>query len=111
MNRRNNRWLRPPVQNGEGTGTNAGFRPRILPRLCAKPGLAIAAFLALMGPLLLAPLRSAQQKTGTAINTGPEPGTPLPEFQLTDQKGKKQTFATIRGPKGALIVFYRSADW
>jgi hypothetical protein len=90
---------------------NTGIRPRILAWLFEKRGLAIAAFFALICPWLQFPLQSAQQKTGTAIKTGPEPGTPLPEFQLTDQKGKRQTFATIRGPKGALLVFHRSADW
>ena len=88
-----------------------GIRPRILPWPFEKSGLLIAAFLALISPGLHVPLQSAPQKAGAAIKTGPEPGTPLPEFQLTDQNGKKQTLATIRGPKGALVVFHRSADW
>ena len=32
-------------------------------------------------------------------------------FALTDQNGKDWTNETIRGPKGALLVFVRSADW
>jgi peroxiredoxin len=48
-----------------------------------------------------------------AINakTGPGVGTKLPAFQATDQNGKTQTFETLRGPKGMLLVFARSADW
>jgi hypothetical protein len=43
--------------------------------------------------------------------TGPAVGEKIPEFQALDQNGKKRDFTSIRGPKGALIVFYRSADW
>ena len=38
-------------------------------------------------------------------------GDRIPEFQLSDQNGKMQTFESVRGPKGAMLVFYRSADW
>jgi len=39
------------------------------------------------------------------------PGTHIPEFRLNDQNGTSQTFESIRGAKGAMVVFYRSADW
>jgi hypothetical protein len=32
-------------------------------------------------------------------------------FELKDQEDKLQTLASILGPKGAIILFYRSADW
>ena len=41
----------------------------------------------------------------------PAPGSRIPEFRLPDQNGVVQTFESIRGPKGAMLVFYRSADW
>lgn len=41
----------------------------------------------------------------------PGPGSRIPEFRLNDQNGVSQTFESIRGPKGAMLVFYRSADW
>ncbi|MBV9085201.1 MAG: redoxin domain-containing protein, partial [Acidobacteriaceae bacterium] len=44
-------------------------------------------------------------------NTGPEIGSPVPEFALPDQRGKTQTLKSILGPKGALLLFFRSADW
>ena len=45
------------------------------------------------------------------IATGPDVGQAIPPFDALDQNGQRQTFETIRGPRGALIVFYRSADW
>ena len=35
----------------------------------------------------------------------------VPEFSAPDQTGKIQTLKSIMGPKGALLVFFRSADW
>ena len=49
--------------------------------------------------------------TETKIQTGPEIGQRIPNFQGIDQNGRQQSFGSIRGPRGALIVFYRSADW
>lgn len=42
---------------------------------------------------------------------GPQVGAKIPPFQLPDQTGTIQTLESIRGPKGAMLVFYRSADW
>ena len=42
---------------------------------------------------------------------GPKVGERLPPFSLNDQNGKLQTLESIAGPKGAMIVFFRSADW
>ena len=47
----------------------------------------------------------------SAVPTGPEIGKMVPEFCAPDQTGKIQTLKSIMGPKGALLVFYRSADW
>jgi hypothetical protein len=46
-----------------------------------------------------------------AIKTGPGKGDTIPGFSLPDQNGKVQTLASIAGPRGAMLVFYRSADW
>ncbi len=43
--------------------------------------------------------------------SGPAVGRPVPAFTLPDQNGQERTLKTILGPKGALLVFYRSADW
>ena len=42
---------------------------------------------------------------------GPRVGEHVPDFSLTDQTGKTWTLRSIMGPKGAMIVFFRSADW
>lgn len=42
---------------------------------------------------------------------GPQVGAVLPAFTGTDQFGKPQSLATAMGPKGAMLVFFRSADW
>jgi hypothetical protein len=45
------------------------------------------------------------------INTGPEIGAKMPDFQALDQDGKARTLTSLLGPKGAIVVVYRSADW
>jgi hypothetical protein len=45
------------------------------------------------------------------VSTGPNVGDPAPDFRLQDQNGASQTLHSILGTKGALLVFYRSADW
>ena len=38
-------------------------------------------------------------------------GGRAPDFTAPDQAGRTQTLKSIMGPKGAMLVFYRSADW
>jgi len=42
---------------------------------------------------------------------GPQVGSVVPSFSGTDQLGKPHTLASVMGPKGAMLVFFRSADW
>jgi hypothetical protein len=42
---------------------------------------------------------------------GPQVGERVPDFNLKDQNGKTWTLQSIMGPKGSMLVFYRSADW
>ena len=42
---------------------------------------------------------------------GPQVGDRVPDFSLKDQTGKVRTLQSIMGPKGAMLVFVRSADW
>lgn len=46
-----------------------------------------------------------------AVKSGPEVGSRMPAFQAPDQNGKTHTLQSLLGPKGAVLVFYRSADW
>ena len=42
---------------------------------------------------------------------GPQVGSRALDFTLLDQKGQSRTLASLMGPKGLMLVFYRSADW
>jgi len=42
---------------------------------------------------------------------GPQAGERVPDFSLKDQNGKTWTLQSIMRPKGAVLVFFRSADW
>ena len=42
---------------------------------------------------------------------GSQVGERVPDFSLNDQNGKTWTLQSIMGPKGAMLVFFRSADW
>lgn len=42
---------------------------------------------------------------------GPQIGARLPDFMLRDQRGEAHRLKSLLGPKGAMIVFFRSADW
>ena len=42
---------------------------------------------------------------------GPKVGERVPEFSLTDQHGTTRSLKSTFGPKGAVLVFFRSADW
>ena len=50
-------------------------------------------------------------QTPVAIKTGPEVGTPVPSFAAVDQNGVRRTLNSILRQNGALLVFFRSADW
>ena len=72
--------------------------------------------LALVGGLAATILEARQSSapTRTKIDVsklGPQVGERVPDFSLPDQNGRTRTLASIMGPKGALLVFIRSADW
>jgi len=46
-----------------------------------------------------------------ASEYGPPAGSKMPGFKLEDQDGKTWSLQSLLGPKGAVILFYRSADW
>jgi hypothetical protein len=51
------------------------------------------------------------QAQGAGVKTGPAVGERIPSFEAVDHSGKTQTFASLRGPKGLVLLFHRSADW
>jgi hypothetical protein len=50
------------------------------------------------------------QKVDTSA-IGPTLGQRVPAFSGTDQFGRQHTLASTMGAKGAMLVFFRSADW
>ena len=42
---------------------------------------------------------------------GPKVGATVPDFTLQDQTGQARSLSSLLGPKGAVLVFFRSADW
>jgi peroxiredoxin len=42
---------------------------------------------------------------------GPQIGERAPDFTLPDQHGQPRRLSSMLGPNGALLVFFRSADW
>jgi hypothetical protein len=42
---------------------------------------------------------------------GPRVGQPVPDFSGTDQFGRQHTLSSSLGAEGAMLVFFRSADW
>jgi len=44
-------------------------------------------------------------------STGLTVGQKAPDFSARDQFGKQQSLETLKGPKGTVLLFFRSADW
>ena len=42
---------------------------------------------------------------------GPRVGARMPDFTLLDQSGTPRTLRSLMGPKGLMLVLFRSADW
>ena len=42
---------------------------------------------------------------------GPQVGELVPDFTLPDQNGRLVSLESILRPNGAILMFYRSADW
>jgi cytochrome oxidase Cu insertion factor (SCO1/SenC/PrrC family) len=48
---------------------------------------------------------------GVAPSIGLEIGQRAPAFSLTDQFGHEQSNETVKGSRGTVLLFFRSADW
>ena len=67
---------------------------------------------ALVGAFTGAPQSNPPARTRIDVSTlGPQVGERVPDFNLKDQNGKIRTLRSVMGPKGAMLVFFRSADW
>jgi hypothetical protein len=65
-------------------------------------------------PLAIALLLAVQAGAQSPVDTskiGPKVGTVAPAFSGPDQTGATRSLASAAGPKGTMLVFFRSADW
>lgn len=70
-----------------------------------------AALLCLAMPAIAQDQRHSRVRIPANLTTGPEVGTRIPMFEAVDQHGARRSFEETKGPAGAMILFYRSADW
>ena len=61
-------------------------------------------------PVGLALLAGSFMIAGQEVG-GLQPGAKAPSFTLQDQSGKTQNLSSLTGPKGLVLLFFRSADW
>lgn len=78
-------------------------------RLAVRAGVAGLAAAAFAVAIVLAGKRP--ETPGGFATRGPSVGEALPPFEAVDQNGRVQTFESLRGPKGLVLVFFQSADW
>lgn len=67
-----------------------------------------------IGSALVAAVTGLAGQAPPTVDTskiGPQVGAVVPAFSGTDQFGKPHSLASVMGPKGAMLVFFRSADW
>ena len=53
----------------------------------------------------------AQSGQVDVTRLGPQVGARVADFSLQDQNGQKRSLESVAGPKGTMLVFFRSADW
>lgn len=61
-----------------------------------------------------APSTPVQQNAPAPVDIdalGPGVGEAAPDFVLPDQNGQEHSLRSLLGPEGAVLVFFRSADW
>jgi hypothetical protein len=71
----------------------------------------LATGLLIAGVLAFALLQKSPEAPHAFTPRGPAVGERLPGFELADPQGRVQTFETLKGPRGLVLVFFQSADW
>jgi hypothetical protein len=58
------------------------------------------------------PMRAQGSRARVDVSKlGPQVGERVPDFSLRDQAGRVRNLQSVMGPRGAMVVFLRSADW
>lgn len=68
-------------------------------------------FLAAAACLAAVALAAQARAPVDVAKLGPQVGERVPDFTLNDQTGRARTLQSVMGPRGAMLVFIRSADW
>jgi hypothetical protein len=74
-----------------------------------KIGLAILFFVGLLA--LPGDQENPSTNHGVAPSVGLDIGQQAPAFVLPDQFGHEQSSERLKGSKGTVLLFFRSADW
>ena len=80
-------------------------------RMTSMAASAMACALVSLAAQSTAPQSALQPTLPDVQKLGPQIGTRVPDFALLDQKGQSRTLTSLMGPKGLMLVFFRSADW
>ncbi|MEO7132737.1 MAG: hypothetical protein ABI024_00820 [Vicinamibacterales bacterium] len=94
----------------EGVGNIPWLSDIIKRRQSTTMKIHLFVLLAVLATAVPARAQSAPDTIDTS-KLGPQVGATMPAFAGVDQFGKSHTLASIAGPKGAMVVFFRSADW
>lgn len=74
-----------------------------------KYGVAIVLFFGFLP--LASPQRNSANKETVSPSVGLRIGEKAPAFTARDQFDHDQSNETLRGSKGTVLLFFRSADW
>ena len=65
----------------------------------------------LIASLLLIAAQAGSPERPDPMTLGPTVGQRLPAFEAKDTTDTLRNFDSLKGPKGLVLVFFRSADW
>jgi cytochrome oxidase Cu insertion factor (SCO1/SenC/PrrC family) len=85
-----------------------------MPRAFSGAAIAAGCITLALAPAVGFAARQQSNTLAAAVDIetlGPQVGDALPEFSLRDQRGQARSLKSLLGPDGAVIVFFRSADW
>jgi peroxiredoxin len=76
-----------------------------------KPMRILLLGLALATTVLVGAASTALAQVPAGMELGPKVGARAPAFSVTSTLGEMNTFDTLKGRRGLVLVFVRSADW
>ena len=74
-------------------------------------GILLSVLLASLFPAHLWSQEGGVRQSDSATSIGLNVGDRAPMFSSRDQFGRTESNATLKGPNGTILLFFRSADW